>query len=57
MIIRDMAFHGLIDSNIVDLIGENYDKIMHAAYKECTPVIEVYQTIQKEYDRLIQLDF
>ena len=36
MIIRDMAFHGLIDSNIVDLIGENYDKIMHAAYKECT---------------------
>ena len=57
MIIRDMAFHGLIDSNIVDLIGENYDKIMHAAYKECTPVIEVYQMIQKEYDRLIQLDF
>lgn len=53
-VLKDMAQHGLIDSDIVKTIIENYDSIMSTVQEKAEPILTSYQKIQKDYQVLLQ---
>lgn len=43
-----------VDAGIVDTMIENYDEIMEATQIRCQPILDSYQNVHKEYDRLMK---
>ena len=51
-ILSDMSSQNLIDSKIAALSIEHYDEIIEAVYRESLPVMQAYNDINEEYQRI-----
>ena len=52
-IVSEQKDLGKIDSNIVDILIKNYDEIMASTRLVCQPVLDKYENIQKDFQKLL----
>lgn len=51
-IIGEMRDDGLVDPVLVDCMISHYDDIMEATRARCQPVMEIYENLQNDYNRI-----
>lgn len=52
-IVSEQKDLGKIDSNIVDILIKDYDEIMASTRLVCQPVLDKYENIQKDFQKLL----
>jgi response regulator RpfG family c-di-GMP phosphodiesterase len=51
-ILSDMSCQNLIDPEIAALSIKHYDEIIEAVYRESLPIIQAYNDMNEEYQRI-----